>query len=204
MLLQQISASFSCGKKKSREVDLLFFLFRVQQFLVLIFFPGKKYQEQVEERQNNQRHRLRMSESIDLVDHKRGKNGDCQRVGPQPIHPQANDEHGFHQSMRQEIKRGEHRAAAGQFLRSNAQVRENIIVFIPRELVLAKRLQPGVQRINFKPQQYAAKRFEYSVDPFYGDAYTEGIVNQNMGEPALYHSLQRDTSIGATIEPIYS
>src|ERR1700693_763809 len=168
-------------KEIRQKEELLFFLFRVQQFLILIFFPGKKYQQQVEESKNNESHRMRMSESINLVDDKNCENGDCQRVGPQLIHPEANDQHGLNQSMRQEIKRGEHRAAASQFLRSNAQVRENIIVFVPREFVLAKRLQPGVQRVDFKPQQHAAKRFEYSVDPFYGDAYPERIVKQNMG-----------------------
>jgi len=163
-----------------REKWLLVLLFCVQQFLILIFFPGEKYQQQVEESKNNESHRMRMSESINLVDDKSCKNGDCQRVGPQLIHPEANDEHGLNQSMRQEVKRCEHRATASQFLRSNAQVGENVIVFVPREFVLAKRLQPGVQRVDFKPQQNAAKRFEYSVDPFYGDAYTERIVNQNM------------------------
>jgi hypothetical protein len=161
--------------------ELLFFLLCVQQFLILIFFPGEKYQQQVEESKNDESHRMRMSESINLVDDKGCKNGDRQRIGPQPIHPEANDEHSLNQSMRQKIKRGEHRAAASQFLRCYAQVRENVIVLVPREFVLAKRLQPGVQRVDFKPKQHAAKRFEYSVNPFYGDAHTEGIVNQNMG-----------------------
>lgn len=96
--------------------------------------------------------------------------------------------------MREKIKRGEHRAAASQFLRSNTQVRKNNIVFVAREFVLAERLQPRVQRVDFKPQQHTADGFENAVDPFDRNTYTKRIMDQDMSNAFCGHSLQRATS----------
>src|ERR1700726_1422 len=142
-----------------------------------------------------------MSESVDLVDHKSRKHADGQRVGPQFIQPEANNEHGLHQPMREKIKRDEHRAATSQFLRSYTKMRENKIVLVPCKLVLAKCLQPGVQCVDFKPQQHAANRFEYSVDSLDGNPYPKRITQENLAKSAFYHSLERPTSRGPPIGP---
>src|SRR5580704_6621833 len=62
--------------------------------------------------------------SVDLIDDKRRKNTDRRGISPQLNKPKTNDEQGLHQPMREKIQRGEHRTAAGQFLRSNTQVRK--------------------------------------------------------------------------------
>jgi len=144
---------------------------------------------------------MRVSESIDLIDHKGGKNENCQWIGPELIGPQANYERGLYETMREQVERSEHGATAGQFLRSDAQVMEDDVVLIARELVLAERLQPGVQRVDFEPQQHTADGFENTVDPFYSDAYSEGIVNQDVTERFFEHCIQRATTIGDAIAP---
>jgi hypothetical protein len=73
-------------------------------------------------------------------------------------------------------------------------VGKNNIVFVSREFVLAKRLQPRVQRVHFKPKQYAAKGFENAVDSFDRDTYTKRIVDQDMSNAFFGHSLQRAIS----------
>jgi hypothetical protein len=78
---------------------------------------------------------------------------------------------------------------------------EDDVVLIARELVLAERLQPGVQRVDFEPQQHTADGFENTVDPFYSDAYSEGIVNQDVTERFFEHCIQRATTIGDAIAP---
>jgi hypothetical protein len=135
-----------------------------------------------------------VSESVDLVNDKGGKNTDRQRISPQFVKPKTNDEQRLHQSVREKIQRGEHRATASQLLRSYTQMRKNKIVLIAREFVLAKGLQPGVQRVHFKPQQRAAKGFENAVDSFDGNADTKRVVQQDVGEAFSGHSLQRAIS----------
>jgi len=135
-----------------------------------------------------------VSESVDLVDDEGRKNANRQRISPQLVKPKTHNEQGLHQPMREKIKRDEHRATARQFLRSNTQVRKNKIVLVAREFVLAERLQPRVQRVDFKPQQHTADGFENAVDPFDRDTYTKRIVDQDMSYAFCGHSLQRAIS----------
>lgn len=133
-------------------------------------------------------------ESVDLVNNEGCKNANRQRISPQLIEPKTNDEQGLHQPMREKIQRGEHRTPASQFLRSYTQVRKNEIVLVACEFVLAKRLQPRVQRVDLKPQQHAADGFEETVDAFDSNAYTKRIVQQDVAEAFCGHFLQRAIS----------
>jgi hypothetical protein len=67
-------------------------------------------------------------------------------------------------------------------------------VLVAREFVLAERLQPGVQGVDFKPQQHTPDGFENAVDPFDRDTYTKRIVDQDMSNAFCRHSLQRAIS----------
>src|ERR1700735_72854 len=96
--------------------ELAFFIFRLERFLVLIFLPGKKYQQAVEESENNERPRMRMSEPVSLVDHEGGEHNDRQWISPKPVGPEADHQHNLNEPMRKKVERGEHRASAGQFL----------------------------------------------------------------------------------------
>jgi hypothetical protein len=169
---------------------LAFLLLGLERFLILIFFPGKKYQQTVKQSENNKRPRMRMSESMDLIDHEGGEHKNRQGIGPQLVEPKADYQHGFNQTMREEIERSEHGTAAGQFLRSVAYVGENEIMLITSQFVLAERLNNGVHRGDFEPQQHAAGCFEYSVNPFQRNAYTKRIVNENVAETFSRHLLQ--------------
>src|ERR1700691_3605378 len=115
------SVFFRCLKKRrincARKTKwLVFFLLRLKGFLVLIFFPGKEYQQAVEKSENNERPRMRMSEPVKLVDHKGAEYRNRKRVSPKPIGPEADYQHNLNEAMREEIERGEQGASAGQFL----------------------------------------------------------------------------------------
>src|SRR5271156_4426674 len=99
-----------CIRKTKRSA---FFLLRFQDFLVLIFFPSKKYQQAVEKSENDERPGMCMSESVKLVDHKGAEYSNRQRISPKPVGPEADYQHNLNEPMRKKVERGEHGASAG-------------------------------------------------------------------------------------------
>ena len=125
---------------------------------------------------------MRVTVAIHLIDTEGCENENRQRVSPQGIHPQRDNEHDFRGAMSQQIQRREEPIAVRQSLRCTQNVDSNEIVRIAREFVLSEDPDNRVQgRGMNEPEQQASDGFKHTVDSLECNARPKRTLNDGPG-----------------------
>ena len=82
-----------------------------------VFVPDQSHQDNIEDRQQYEAEAVRVREAVELVDDEEAKDDERNRIGPELISKQTDDEEHFNDAVAEEIEGIEALGADGKILR---------------------------------------------------------------------------------------
>lgn len=154
-------------------------LFMAAQFLVAVFPPGEPDDQDIEESNQDESERMRIHESVYLIDTENPEDENRQGIRPESVEPKRDHQQRLDQPVRQQIERSKMLPSIREAFRDVVKMRGDEFVAVKREVQLQEFQSDGIKSPGlYGPEDHTSDGFQKAVDALESDARAEALVKQ--------------------------